>query len=73
MSVGSGIFQLSCYLIAILANAGCMDLGFNVGGQRTKGIFFFWDVLPVSFFYIALIVKQISIGQLFKLQNVCLF
>ena len=35
MSVGSGIFQLSCYLIAISANAGCMDLGFIVGGQRT--------------------------------------
>ena len=26
---------LSCYLIAISANAGCMDLGFIVGGQRT--------------------------------------
>ena len=35
VSVGSGIFQLSCYLIAISANAGCMDLGFIVGGQRT--------------------------------------
>ena len=29
--VGSGIFQLSCYLIAISANAGCMDL---VGGAK---------------------------------------
>ena len=35
VSVASGIFQLSCYLIAISANAGCMDLGFIVGGQRT--------------------------------------
>ena len=34
-TVGSGIFQFSYYLIAISANAGCMDLGFIVGGQRT--------------------------------------
>ena len=29
--VGSGIFQLSRYLITISANAGCIDLGFIVG------------------------------------------
>ena len=34
-TVGSGIFQFSYYLIAISANAGCMDLGFIVRGQRT--------------------------------------
>ena len=33
-TVGSGIFQFSYHLIAISANAGCMDLGFIVGGQR---------------------------------------
>ena len=40
--MGSGIFQLCCYLIAISANAGCMDLGFIVGGKEplsSKGIF----------------------------------
>ena len=37
VSVGSGIFQSSnssCYLIAISANAGCIDLGFSKGIPR---------------------------------------
>ena len=37
VSAGSGIIQLlSCYLIAISANAGCMDLGFIVGGAKNS-------------------------------------
>ena len=50
-TVGSGIFQFSYYPIAISANAGCMDLGFIVGGQRTlvkqgnSGLSFSWRLV----------------------------
>ena len=74
VSVGSGIFQLSCLSYRYLGKCRLHGSWFYCGGARTtRDFFFFWDVLPVSFFYIALIVKQINIGQLFKLQNVCLF